>query len=176
ATSDEAQVRIGRWSAVAVMLLAMLWSTQGDKFSSIFEAVQEIGAALAPAITTVFLWGVFWRRGTGQAAVTTLVFGFSMGAAAFILDFKDAAGFKLITDGWGIPFMLQAFLMTVICSAVFFAVSLLTPPPPAEKVDGLTWESPLTALTRKWTGSGIDPRRLAAALCLTIGLLYWMFR
>lgn len=175
-TTDEAQVRIGRWSAVVVMLLAMLWSTQGDKFSSIFEAVQEIGAALAPAITTVFLWGVFWRRGTSQAAVTTLVFGFLMGATAFVLDFKDADGYKLITEGWGIPFMLQAFWMTVICSAVFYAVSRITPPPPAEKIDGLTWENPLSALTRRWAGEGTDPRRLALALSMTIIVLYCLFR
>ena len=175
-TSDASQVRIGRWSAVAVMLLAMLWSTQGDKFSSIFEAVQEIGSALAPAITTVFLWGVFWRRGTSQAAVATLVFGFLMGATAFVLDFKDAAGYKLITDGWGIPFMLQAFLMTMICSAVFYAVSKATPPPPKEKIDGLTWQNPLAALTRPWTLPGVDPRRLAVLLCVTIVVLYWLFR
>ncbi len=175
-TTDRMQVRVGRWSAVAVMLLAMLWSTQGDKFSSIFEAVQEIGAALAPAITTVFLWGVFWRRGTEQAAVSTLVFGFLMGATAFVLDFKDAQGYKLITDGWGIPFMLQAFLMTVICSGVFYAVSKLTPAPPREKIEGLTWENPLSALTQRWVGEGVDPRKLAALLCATIGLLYWAFR
>ena len=175
-TSDASQVRIGRWSAVAVMLLAMLWSTQGDKFSSIFEAVQEIGSALAPAITTVFLWGVFWRRGTSQAAVATLVFGFLMGAAAFVLDFKDAAGYKLITDGWGIPFMLQAFLMTMICSAVFYAVSKATPPPPKEKIDGLTWRNPLAALIRPWTSPGVDPRRLAVLLSVTIAVLYWLFR
>ena len=173
---DETQVRIGRWSAVAVMLLAMLWSTQGDKFTSIFEAVQEIGSALAPAITTVFVWGVFWKRGTSQAAVSTLVIGFLMGATAFILDFKDAEGYKLITDGWGIPFMLQAFWMTVICSAVFYCVSRLTPPPPAEKVEGLTWESPLAALTRRWVRPGVDPRRLAGLLCATIVILYWLFR
>jgi SSS family solute:Na+ symporter len=176
ATSDDSQVRIGRWSAVVVMLLAMLWSTQGDKFSSIFEAVQEIGVALAPAITTVFLWGVFWRRGTSQAAVCTLVFGFLMGAAAFVLDFKDEQGYKLITDGWGIPFMLQAFWMTMICSGVFYCVSKVTPAPPAEKVEGLTWDNPLNALTGEWTQLGTDPRRLAALLCVTIGALYWLFR
>ena len=175
-TNDASQVRIGRWSAVVVMLLAMAWSTQGAKFSSIFEAVQEIGAALAPAITAVFVWGVFWKRGTAQAAVSTLVFGFTMGATAFVLDFKDADGYKLITNGWGIPFMLQAFYMTVICSCVFYVVSKMTPPPPAEKVEGLTWDNPLSALTRRWTGAGVDPRRLATALCVTIAALYILFR
>ena len=175
-TSDAAQVRIGRWSAVAVMLLAMAWSTQGDKFSSIFEAVQEIGAALAPAITAVFLWGVFWKRGTSQAAIATLVCGFLMGAAAFILDFKDANGHKLITDSWGIPFMLQAFWMTVICSVIFYVVSKRTPPPPEEKVAGLTWDNPMRALTRRWVGAGTDPRHLAVVLCVVIASLYVLFR
>ena len=175
-TSDASQVRIGRWSAVVVMLLAMAWSTQGARFSSIFEAVQEIGAALAPAITTVFLWGVFWKRGTAPAAVATLVFGFVMGATAFVLDFKDADGYKAITHGWGIPFMLQAFYMSVICSGVFYAVSKVTPPPPPEKVDGLTWDNPASALTRRWAGPGVDPRHLAAALCATIAALYVLFR
>ena len=176
ATSDAAQVRIGRVSAVVVMLLAMLWSTQGGRFSSIFEAVQQIGSALAPAITTVFLWAVFWRRGTSQAAVATLVFGFAMGTLAFILDFRDADGFKLITHGWGIPFMLQAFLMTLICSLVFFTVSKCTPAPPSEKVEGLTWDHPLAALTRPRQPTGVDPRWLAAILCATIVVLYWLFR
>ena len=78
-TTDAQQVRIGRWSAVGVMILAIAWSTQGDKFSSIFVAVQQIAAAIAPPITAVFLMGVFWKRGTQQAALWTLMFGLVMG-------------------------------------------------------------------------------------------------
>ena len=35
-TTDQKQIKVGRIAAVVVMLLAMVWSTQGDKFSSIF--------------------------------------------------------------------------------------------------------------------------------------------
>ena len=74
--SDAAQVRVGQISAVVLMLLAMAWSTQGGKFGTIFEIINKIPALfLAPPITTVFLWGVFWRRGTKQAAVTVLSLG-----------------------------------------------------------------------------------------------------
>jgi Na+/proline symporter len=73
-TTDREQVLIGRVTAVVVMLLAMAWSTQGDKFESIFEAINKMPAQfLAPPISVVFVWGVFWRRGTKQAALTTLV-------------------------------------------------------------------------------------------------------
>ena len=86
ATTDNAQVWIARVSSVGVMILAILWSTQGGKYSSIFEAINAIGADLAPPITTVFIWGVFWRRGTRQASLVTLISGFLLGATAFALD------------------------------------------------------------------------------------------
>ena len=43
-TTDRQQVTIGRLTAVVVMLLAMAWSTQGDKFDSIFEAINKMPA------------------------------------------------------------------------------------------------------------------------------------
>jgi len=40
----------------------------------------------APAITTVFVLGVFWRRGTRQAGVATLIVGLVFGVAYFVRD------------------------------------------------------------------------------------------
>lgn len=181
-TTDEQQVRIGRWSAVGVMLLAIAWSTQGEKFSSIFEAVQQIAAALAPPITAVFVLGVFWKRGTRQAALGTLMFGLVMGVTAFLVDtplvgvgadrHPVLANARLLTDGLGIPFLRQAFFETIICMVVFYFISKATPPPPPEKIKGLTWDSPLEIITRPPAEGGFDPRTLAAALAGTMVLLY----
>jgi solute:Na+ symporter, SSS family len=185
ATSDAARVRIGRWSAVGVMILAMAWSTQGEKFTSIFTAVQQIGATLAPPITAVFVMGVFWRRGTARAALTTLIVGFALGVAAFLVDVPLLgspptqpllADTRLLTAGLGLPFLRQACVLTLLCMAIFVAVSWLTPPPPREKIEGLTWENPLQVLTAPATSDGIDPRRLAGILCLTLAVLYVIFR
>ena len=173
-TTDLQQVRIGRWSAVIIMLIAMAWSTQGGRFGSIFEAVQVIAADLAPPITTVFLWGVFWRRGTSQAALATLIFGFSMGAAAFVVDLPLIGDHKLITEGWGIPFMMQAWWGFVICSVVFVIVSLITPPPPPEKIDGLTWANPWAVISQPKKGDKTDPRMVAGALLIVLAALYFM--
>lgn len=175
-TSDENQVNVGRISAVIIMILAMLWSTQGSRYSSIFEAINAIAADLAPPITTVFLWGVFWRRGSRQAALATLVLGFLMGIAAFVVDLPVIGHKKLITDGWGIPFMMQAWWAFCICSAIYVATSLVTPPPPKEQVIGLTWENPLAVLASKERAGLSDPRVLAVGLLGLMVVLYWIFR
>jgi SSS family solute:Na+ symporter len=170
-TSDEKQVKIGRYSAIVVMLLAMLWSTQGGRYSSIFEAINAIAANLAPPITTVFIFGVFWKRGTKQASLTTLIFGFTLGAIAFVMDLPMFGDTKIITETWGIPFMMQAWWLFCICTAVFVAVSLMTPAPAKENIDGLTWDSPLDVFRGKIAGIG-DPRVLAVGLFLLMGILY----
>ncbi len=175
-TSDRAQVTIGRISSVVVMLLAMAWSTQGGRYSSIFEAINAIAADLAPPITVVFLWGVLWRRGTKQASLYTLICGFAMGAIAFILDLPAFGTEKIVTHRWGIPFMMQAWWMFCICSVVYVMVTLLTPAPPHESVDGFTWDHPLSAVTQEPFKGLRDPRLIATVLAVTVAVLYYIFR
>jgi len=174
--SDEKQVRIGRYSAIIIMLLAMVWSTQGGKYSSIFEAINAIASDLAPPITTVFLWGVFWRRGTKQASLVTLISGFSMGIVAFILDLPVFGTEKIITHKLGIPFMMQAWWMFVICSVIFVIVSLSTPKPAEESIKSLTWEKPSKVLAQGRITSLSDPRLLALGLLILLVILYYIFR
>ncbi len=174
--SDETQVKIGRYSAIVVMILAMAWSTQGGRYSSIFEAINAIAANLAPPITTVFLWGVFWRRGTKEAAITTLIIGFTMGAIAFMIDLPVFGTEKIITHGWGIPFMMQAWWLFCICSAIFVFVSLMTPPPPPDKIDGLTWKNPLSVIAIGKIKVISDPRIIAGMLLTTMVILYMILR
>lgn len=175
-TSDRAQVTIGRVSSVVVMLLAMAWSTQGGRYSSIFEAINAIAADLAPPITVVFLWGVLWRRGSKEASLYTLISGFTMGTIAFILDLPVFGTEKIITHRWGISFMMQAWWMFCICSVIYIAVALLTPPPAPESLEGLTWDHPLAALTQEHFKGVRDPRLIATVLAVTVAVLYYIFR
>jgi solute:Na+ symporter, SSS family len=175
-TSDQAQVTIGRVSSVIVMLLAMAWSTQGGRYSSIFEGINAIAADLAPPITVVFLWGVLWRRGTKQAALGTLIFGFILGVFAFILDLPVFGSVKIISTLWGIPFMMQAWWLFCICSVTYVLVSLATPAPAFESVDDVTWHHPLAVITVGPFKGLRDPRLIALLLAVTVGFLYCIFR
>lgn len=175
-TPDKTQVKIGRISAVVVMLLAIAWSTQGGRYSSIFEAINAIAANIAPPITAVFLWGVFWRRGTKQAALTTLIIGFSMGIVGFLIDLPVIGAEKIITHKWGIHFMMQAWWAFCICSVIFVVVSLLTPKPDPKKVEGLTWQNPLQVISKGKLKGLRDPRVIAGILFLLMVILYYILR
>lgn len=178
--SDAAQVFVGRVSAVVLMLLAMAWSTLAGEFGTIFEVINKIPALfLAPPITTVFVWGVFWKRGTKEAAVTTLIAGLTIGFVLFLIDTKQVAGNEWISDprfGLGIPFMIQAFLMFCIWSTLYVMISLLTQAPPAEQVENTTWPNPLAVVFRGSLIGWYDPRLITIALLALMIVLYWVFR
>jgi SSS family solute:Na+ symporter len=159
------------------MILAIAWSTQGGRFNSIFEAINKIAAALAPPIATVFLFGVFSKRGTKEASLITLIFGFIIGISAFAADFIPTLYGKpsIITDTWGIPFMMQAWWLFCICSVVYFIVSYLTPEPTIKQLQ-YTWDNPWQFLTDKKFKGVQDVRFYAGALLALIVILYSIFQ
>ena len=178
ATPDHTQISIGRISAAVIMILAMLWSTQGGKFSSIFEAINKIPLCFAPAITAVFIWGVFWRRGTAQASLVTLTAGFLIGSIYFIVDLPVVwlvGTERIVADVWGIPFMQAGWWLFCICSAIFVVTSLVTPKPQPEQIENLCWAHPLKALMSGEHAGIRDPRILSALLLVLMLALYWVF-
>lgn len=174
-TSDKKQIKIGRYAAIVVMLLAMAWSTQGDKFTSIFEAINKIAAAIAPPVAVVFLFGVFSKRGTRQAAFITLITGLMLGIIAFCIDFEPISGYMYLTKGLHIPFMMQAWWLFVICAIVYFAISYTTQRPPKEVTDNYTWESPLAVIIKDEFKGIKDARLWSGVLILVLIILYMIF-
>lgn len=170
-TSDAKLVIAGRITAVIVMILAIGWSTMGSKFESIFAGLNAMIACLAPPITVVFIWGVLWPRGTALASLITLIAGSVLGGLTFVLDF----GFGLITNDLGIPFMLQAWWLFVICSVIFVTVSLLTPPPTDDQIEMMCWKHPLREILFKKLTKVTDPRLVALLLAVIMSCIYITF-
>jgi SSS family solute:Na+ symporter len=190
ATPDTRVVMIGRITTGVIMVLAMLWSTQGDQFGTIFEAINKIPMTFAPAVTTVFVLGVMWKRGTKQAAMTTLYAGSISGVIYFVLDLpsigksilgadKTQAGFAgLVTDptqGLGVPFMLVGPLIAVLCVAIYIITSLLTPAMDPKEVAKVCWDHPLAFLKGHLAGAS-DPRIVTLSLLTVVGVLYFLLR
>jgi len=175
-TSDARLVLIGRVTAGVVVVLAMLWSTQGEKFESIFVAINKIPMAFAPGITTIFLWGVFWPRGNKQGAMAALLFNVLVGIVYLAVDIPLIGTEQIIAKRLGIPFMQVGWYLFLTSSAVYVVVSLMTPAPAAKQVAGLCWTRPLDALRGKMEGTLTDPRVMAAVLFVIMGVLYTLLR
>jgi SSS family solute:Na+ symporter len=177
-TRDRTLVLVGRITAAAVILLAMVWYTQGGRFTSIFVAVNKIPMMFAPAITTVFVLGVFWKRGTKQAALATLTGGALAGGIYFLADLPVYGGVQWISDpnrGLGIPFMMAGLILLALCVVLYVIVSLLTPRPAQEQLTDLCWEKPSRALTRGRISGPADPRVMAGILVVVMIILYIIF-
>ena len=156
-TTDKGLVVVGRVTGIVVMTLAIIWSVNAGKFGdTIIYTVNSLGSMIAPPIAAVFLWGMFWKRGTARAANVTFATGLVIGIFFFLLDFpyenllpgftfiaesiagmngyKVIASTKALTNVLGVGFMMQAWWKFVLLSVVFVVVSYLTPPPTGEQV------------------------------------------
>ncbi len=187
--TDAQVVRVGRITTGLIMVLAMLWSTQGDQFGTIFEAVNKIPMTFAPAVTTVFVFGVLWKRGTRQAAMATLYIGSLIGVLYFLVDLPstgkwflpagrltDFGGF--VTDpvqGLGIPFMLAGPIIAVACVLIYVVTSLLTPAMDQAEVSKVCWDHPL-AFLKGPVQAASDPRIISLLLLATVGISYYLLR
>jgi len=83
---DATLVLIGRVTAGVVIVLAMIWSPFCGRFENIFVVINQVPMMFAPAITTVFVLGAFWKRGTKQAAMATFAAGVVVGLVYFLAD------------------------------------------------------------------------------------------
>jgi solute:Na+ symporter, SSS family len=188
-TPDKKLVSIGRVATGVIMVLAIMWSTQGDQFGTIFEAINKIPMTFAPAVTTVFVMGVLWKRGTKQAAMTTLYLGSFIGVLYFFIDmpstgklFFEPAQLQnftgLVSDpslGLGIPFMMVGPILTIVCIIIYIITSLNTPAMDKDEVAKVCWDHPLSFLKGEITRAS-DPRMVTLYLIILVAILYFIIQ
>jgi len=144
--SERELVRVGRIATAVVVILGLVWIPVMRRVSSaLYEYLQIVQAYLGPPITAAFFLGVFWRRINGKGAVTGLVVGFALGMAklgcqvlAGVESLAPSLPGALVAFGkfqW-LYFCLTLFAVSVV---VIVVVSLLSAPPPASKIEGLTY-------------------------------------
>jgi SSS family solute:Na+ symporter len=149
--------------------LAILWSPLLGHFESIYQGVVALICYIAPPITAVFIWGVFWRRASSQGSIATLLGGTVLGFVVFLLDwFKNATG-------WDIPPMMATFYLFVICSIILVVVSYIKPHRHTAQSEKLVWKNPREALQSKgWPGLA-NYKVLSVLLFILMVILYIQF-
>ncbi|MEI6516827.1 MAG: sodium/solute symporter [bacterium] len=170
-TSDHKLVTIGKWTTVVGTIVAIASSPMFGHYNTIFEGLSRLICYVAPPITTVFLFGVFWRKASGKAAYITMITGGLLGALVFGLDW-----FKAVT-GWNVNFMMMSFYLAVICSAVLVLFSKLYPEPLKAEAEILVWKDWKEPLRGEAHGHALGNYRILSGVVLVIFItLYIIFR
>jgi SSS family solute:Na+ symporter len=188
-TTDHQLVVIGKATTVVATVVAIVMSPLFGHYDTIFAGINKLISYVAPPITAVFLFGVFWRKASGRAAFLTLISGAVMGATIFPLDFwrKEITawlGDSGLGAAYGIfrgyvlnDFMLTAFYLLVICCAIMWTASKLMPEPLKAEARPLVWENWREPLRGEARGRGLGNYRVCTAAILAIFVvLYVIFR
>jgi SSS family solute:Na+ symporter len=174
-TSDARLVTIGRLATFVAMVIAILWSPLVAHYQSIYQGINSIISYVAPPITAVFFWGIFWRRASSRAAMATLIVGSGLGLIVFVLDWFKVLEHLLKEHGWPVQFMLVAFYLFVICSVLLIVLSLRWPHKHTPQSERLVWKNPLDALRDAgWSGI-LNYKAMAGLLFVIMILLYAVF-
>lgn len=191
ATSDHQLVMVGKLTTVLATILAIAMSPLFGHYDTIFAGMNKLISYVAPPITAVFLFGVFWKKASARAAFITLISGTIMGAIIFPLDFwkKEFGSWLKITSpsmanayDWFSrhvigDFMLTAFYLLVVCCAIMWIASKLLPEQLKEEARTLVWDNWLEPLRSNAHGHGLGNYRiLSATVFATFILLYFLFR
>lgn len=161
-------VVVGQLTTVVFMIVAALWPLVIRDFPGLFNYIQQVFSYAVPPIAAVFLLGIFWKRMTGAAALTTLLFGHGLGAGVL--------AWKIWTQGQGVAdglphFTIVAGATTALCVAVGVIAALLTPPPAPQRVEGALWKRSDAAPQSRWW----DYRWQAALIAVLVVVIVLAF-
>ena len=88
-TPEHRLVIIGRTATFLSFVLGIALVPLLDLYESIFAAINDVIAHMAPPITCVFMLGVFWGKASGRSAKYTMWLGSALGGVA--VRAQDAA-------------------------------------------------------------------------------------
>lgn len=162
-------VSVGRLVTVLFIVVAALWPLVIRDFPGLFNYIQQVFSYAVPPIAAVFLLGLFWKRMTGKAAITTLVTGHAVGLAVL--------GWKIWTQGQGVSdglphFTIVAGVTTAFCLAVGIIAALITAAPAPERTLNIVYDGASGVVRRGFA----DFRLQALVLAALVALIVWMFR
>ena len=85
--SGQVEVLVGRIATAAIVVLGICWVLVIKSLhSDLYVYLQSVQGYLSPAIATLFLLGVFWKRATAPAALCAFLVGTVAGLARLAAD------------------------------------------------------------------------------------------
>lgn len=182
-TPERQLVRVGRIATGVVVGFGILWIpimkeiSEGN--SGLYDYLQNVQGFLAPPITAVFLLGLFSKRINAHGAFWGLVIGFVLGMTKLTLQTLTQSGSLAPTGLLGSIGAYNGYLFAgvlfLISVAVIWAGSLMTPPPPEARLQGLTFGTVSPEQQAERHASWGLPEKLDSGLVLGLVLLVYLY-
>ncbi len=103
-------VRVGRISAAVALVLGALIAPSLQSLEQAFQYIQEYTGYVSPGVFAVFMFGMFWRRTTADAAFWTILLAIPFSVAiAFVMP--------------GLPFLDRMAVSFLGCCVSLVAIS-----------------------------------------------------
>ncbi|SHM74880.1 solute:Na+ symporter, SSS family [Chitinophaga jiangningensis] len=170
--TDKSLVTAGRWSAAIALAVSLLLLPLLNRYTSLFEGINDVIAHIAPPITCVFLTGIFWKKASAKSAQYTLWWGSLAGIVVFAAS-KLGGSHSFIGN---IPFMMMAFYLFAGCLVFQVILSYCYPVVHTEQSKQLYWHSFAAPLRIPgWQGLA-NYKVLSGGLLLIMAVLYFLFR
>jgi SSS family solute:Na+ symporter len=145
--SERQAVQFGRCTGAVIFTVAMCWAilALGQQRKPIFLYLLDIYGVVTPGIAAMFLLGILWQRTTQAGALTAglltipLTFFLDWLTGGFTIPYLAAPSLPGVVVKYLAPFMNRTGVAFWTCLLAGVVVSLLTAPPPQEKLKGLIW-------------------------------------
>jgi len=173
--SSQKLVRIGKIATFVGMILAILWSPLLAHFKSIFQGIIALISYIAPPITAVFVFGIFWKKASAFGAKTSLYAGSFLGLIIFVIDWNKNAEW-LTWLNYDIPAMMMAFYLFIISSLILIGGSFYKPHKHTEVSIQLVWNRPFRDIGLESKQKTRVYKILVITLLVSIIIFYIIFR
>ena len=139
-------VSVGRYATVFVVIAGILWIPIMANISGVlYEYLQSVQAYIAPPITVVFLLGIFIPRINSKGAYATLVGGFIFAFLRISLEVLSKNGTlpegNFLYNLGMMNFLHFGVISLVVSLAIAIIVSMFSPAPTAQQLEGLTFNT-----------------------------------
>lgn len=107
--SERNLVTVGRVAGFVALVVACLVTPALSGFDQMFQYIQEFSGFVTPAVTVIFLFGMFWSKATSNAALWVAVLSIPLNA--FFYFYLPEVPF---IDRMGFVFVILSFAMIII--------------------------------------------------------------
>ena len=111
--SEKILVRVGRLTAFAALIIAIVFAPLLGNIPQMFQYIQEYTGLVSPGILAVFLMGLFWKKTTNKAAI-------------YGVTLSIVVAFLLKLPAVDLPWMDQMLYTLLITIVIIMGISLTT--------------------------------------------------